>query len=148
MNYLQTGQFRGETYQTIAFDGITATETEYNYKFIDWHYLENPYFSLTTLGTCHDSNRRETFECVPNSLLFHNCQEPHYNSKTDSLTLGFQVELTQDGYKKFEVDLGKLPKRAIISHPNFKLPFYNIYKESTELFTKLQIQLVNDFSFK
>lgn len=130
MNYLQTGQFRGDTFQNIVFDGVTATETEYDYHFIDWHYHENPYFSLTTFGTCCDSNKRETFECVPNSLLFHNCQEPHYNSKTDRLTRGFQVELTQDWCKKFEIDLEKLPKSAIINNPNIKLPFYNIYKES------------------
>lgn len=130
MNYLQTGQFRGETYQTIAFDGVTATETEYNYRFIDWHYHENPYFSLTTLGACLDSNKRETLECSTDSLLFHNCQEPHYNTKTDTLTRGFQVELSQDWCRKFEVDLESLPKSAIVQNPNIKLSFYNIYKES------------------
>ena len=130
MNCFGLGQFRGETYQTIAFDGITTTETEYDYKFIDWHYHENPYFSLTTLGTCHDSNKRETFECGTDSLLFHNSQEPHYNSKTDILTRGFQVELSQDWCRKFEVDLNSLPKSAIVQNPNIKLRFYNIYKES------------------
>ncbi|NJM53249.1 MAG: hypothetical protein HC846_07555 [Blastocatellia bacterium] len=63
-------------------------------------------------------------------LFFHNCQEPHYNSKTDTLTRGFQVELDQNWCGKFEVDLDSLPKSAIISNPNIKLLFYNIYKES------------------
>lgn len=130
MNYLQTGQFRGDTFQTIAFDGITATETEYDYKFIDWHYHENPYFSLTTMGACCDSNKRETLECGTDSLLFHNCQEPHYNSKTDVLTRGFQIELSQDWCRKFEVDLEKLPRSVIVQSPTIKLLFYNIYKES------------------
>lgn len=130
MNCLTTGQFSGETFQTIAFEGIIASETEYDYKFIDWHYHENPYFSLTTFGSCLDSNRRETFECGTDSLLFHNCQEPHYNRKTDSITRGFQVEINQDWCKKFEVDLELLPKSAIVKNPNIKLLFYNIYKES------------------
>lgn len=130
MNYCGSGEFRGDTYQTVAFDGVIATETEYDYRFIDWHYHENPYFSLTTFGTCRDSNRHETFECATDSLLFHNCQEPHYNSKTDSLTRGFQVELNQNWCRNFEIDLESLPKSAIILNPNIKLSFYNIYKES------------------
>lgn len=130
MESLGLGEFRGETYQTVVFDGITATETEYDYKFIDWHYHENPYFSLTTLGACRDINKHETFECGTDSLLFHNCREPHYNSKTDTLTRGFQVELTRDWCRKFAVDLEKLPKSAIVENPNIKLLFYNIFKES------------------
>lgn len=130
MNCLGAGKFKGETYQTKAFDGIIATETEYDYKFIDWHYHENPYFSLTTFGTCLDGNKRETFECSTDSLLFHNCGEPHFNKKTDSLTRGFQIELSGDWYQKFEVDLNDLPKSSIILNPNIKLLFYNIYKEA------------------
>lgn len=130
MNHLVSGQFTGKTYQTTLFDGIIATETEYDYQFIDWHYHENPYFSLTTFGACRDINKRETLECGTDSLLFHNCQELHYNSKTDSLTRGFQIELSQDWCKKFEVDLESLPKSAIVLNPEAKLFFYNIYKES------------------
>ncbi|MCU0238892.1 MAG: AraC family transcriptional regulator [Pyrinomonadaceae bacterium] len=130
MNYQQTGKFRGNTFQTISFEGVTATETDYDYKFIDWHYHENPYFSLNILGTCIENNKRESFECLPGSLLFHNCHEPHFNTKKDSLTRGFQIEVSQDWCKKFEIDLDKLPKSQIIPHPNVKLSFYNIYKES------------------
>lgn len=125
-----TEQFRGETFHTVAFEGVTATETEYDYQFIDWHYHENPYFSLNIFGTCCEHNKRESFECLPGSLLFHNCQEPHYNTKKDKLTRGFQVEISQDWCKKFEIDLDKLPKSGIVVNPNLKLSFYNIYKES------------------
>lgn len=130
MNRLGLGEFKGKTFQTVTFEGITASETEYDYKFIDWHYHENPYFSLTTFGACLDSNKHETFECLTDSLLFHNCQVPHYNRKTDSITRGFQVEISQDWCKKFEVDLEELPKSVIVNNPNVKLNFYNIYKES------------------
>lgn len=130
MKNLSSAQFKGETYQTTLFDGIIATETEYDYQHIDWHYHENPYFSLTTFGACRDINKRETLECGTDSLLFHNSQEPHHNSKTDSLTRGFQIELTQDWCKRFEVDLDTLPRSIIVQNPNIKLGFYNIYKES------------------
>lgn len=127
---LRTGQFKGETFQTVAFEGITASETDYDYKYIDWHYHENPYFSLNVSGTCVENNRRETFICPPQSLLFHNSQEPHYNTKTDLVTRGFQVEISQEWSRKFEIDLDRLPKSEILQNPNVKLLFYNIYKES------------------
>lgn len=130
MSYLSLGQFTGDTYQTTLFDGVTATETEYTYKFIDWHYHEAPYFSLTTLGNCRESNKRETLDVSTDSLLFHNCQEPHCNTKSDSITRGFQVELSLDWCRKFDIDLDKLPKSSKILNPNVKLLFYNIYKES------------------
>jgi hypothetical protein len=96
MNYLGIGQFRHETHQTVVFEGITATETDYDYKFFEWHYQENPYFSLNLRGTCREHNRRETFDCSPDSLLFHNCQEHHYGNKTDAVTRSFQVEISLD----------------------------------------------------
>ena len=130
MNYFSGGQFFGNTHQAISFDGITATETEYNYQFVDWHYHENPYFSFTTQGHCRHINKRETFDCSPDSLLFHNCHEPHYNTKSSGLSRGFQIELSHDWCKKFEVDLDHLPGSVRITSPNAKLLFYNIYKEA------------------
>lgn len=130
MEYLEAGQFRGETYQTTTFEGITATETEYDYDFIDWHYHENPYFSLNTLGTCSEINKRETIECSTDTLVFHNCHEPHCNVKSGGISRQFQLELDHNWCKKYEVDIDRLPNSAIIADPNIKLLFYNIYKES------------------
>ena len=129
MNHFMPGQFSGETYQTTRFDGITATETEYSYNFIDWHYHENSYFSLTTFGNCRETNKRETFECLADTLLFNNCQEPHRNAKS-GLTRGFQLEVSQAWRGKFEIDLDKLPPSAKVVNPSAKLLFYNIYKEA------------------
>ncbi len=130
MNYFSEGQFFGNTHQTTSFDGITATETEYNYQFVDWHYHENPYFSFVTQGNCRHINKRETFDCAPDSLLFHNCHETHCNTKSGGLSRGFQIELSHDWCKKFEVDLDQLPGSVRITSPNAKLLFYNIYRES------------------
>ena len=62
MNYFKAGQFFGHNNQTISFDGLTVTETEYDYQFVDWHYHENPYFSFVTKGNCREINKREIFE--------------------------------------------------------------------------------------
>ena len=122
-------KFLGNTYQTIEFAGVTATETEYDYKFIDRHYHENHYFSLTTFGNCCESNKHGTLESSPDTLIFHNCEEPHSNTKTD-LTRGFQVEISHDWCRKFEMRFDELPKSSIVLNPSVKLHFYNIYKES------------------
>jgi AraC-like DNA-binding protein len=130
MNYFGEGQFFGSTHQTTSFDGITATETEYDYKFVDWHYHEHAYFSFVTRGHCRHINKQETFDCSPDSLLFHNCYEPHCNTKSTGISRGFQIELSQEWCRKFEVDLDRLPSSVRVTSPNAKLLFYNIYKES------------------
>jgi AraC family transcriptional regulator len=130
MNYSRAGQFFGHHNQTTSFDGIIATETEYDYQFVDWHYHENSYFCLINKGNCRHINKRETYECSTNSLMFHNSQEAHCNTKSGGISQVFQLELSHDWCKKFEIDLDKLPASTNISHPDSRLLFYNIYKEA------------------
>jgi AraC family transcriptional regulator len=133
MNYLSTGNFFGHNDRTIALDGITITETAYDYEFVDWHYHENPHFTFITHGNIRQGTRRGTLECSSDTLLFHNSQEPHYNVKPAGITRGFQIEVAPPWYGKFAVDLNKLPPIANITQPNARLLFYNIYKEARML---------------
>src|SRR5262245_26313537 len=126
MDYADSGQFSGATYQTTAFDGFTASETEYDYTFVDWHYHENPYFTLGLQVNCCEINKRETLECSTDTLAFHNCHEPHCNVKPEGLTRQFQLELSHDWCQKFEVRIENLPTSKKILNPNIKLLFYNI----------------------
>ena len=127
---MDAGHFSGLNNQTILFNGITATETEYNYEFVDWHYHDTPHFALTIHGDFREGTRKETYEGSSDSLLFHNWQEPHYNVKPAGITRGFQLELSHNWCQKFELDLDKLPLSANITNPNVKLLFYNIFKEA------------------
>ncbi len=130
MKYFKAGQFFGQSNQTISLDGVTVTETVYDYEFIDWHYHENPHFSFVLFGNTCEGNSRETYECSADTLLFHNWQEPHYNVKPAGLTRGFQLEMNHAWCNKFELDWNRLPDPAKIMHPNVRLLFYNIYKEA------------------
>ena len=130
MKYFKAGQFFGQSNQTISLDGITVTETVYDYEFIDWHYHENPHFSFVLFGNTCEGNSRETYECSADTLLFHNWQEPHYNVKPAGVTRGFQLEMNRAWCDKFELDWNHLPDPAKITHPNVRLLFYNIYKEA------------------
>lgn len=130
MNHSNASLFRGETFQTTLFEGIVATETEYDYDYIDWHYHPNPYFSLVTSGNCREINKRGTFDCSPDSLLFHNYQEPHANRKWSGISRHFQIELSFDWCRKLDVDPDRMPASSNIHNPKLKLLFYNIYREA------------------
>lgn len=130
MNRLKPGNFFGQNHHLVSHNHITVTETEFEYQVIDWHSHENPYFSFTLVGTCRESTRRVTFDCTPNSALFHNAQESHSNLKSGEVARGFQVEMDPRWCEKYDVRLTELPSSAMISHPSVKLHLYNIYLES------------------
>jgi AraC family transcriptional regulator len=130
MNFLPTGQFFGQTNQAIQLGGLTLTDTEYSYEFVDWHYHENPHLTLITRGDIRQGTRWETYECPADTLLFHNRQEPHYNLKPAGRTRGFQLEIQPQWSRLFESNLDALPPCAKVTHPGIKLLFYNIYKEA------------------
>jgi AraC family transcriptional regulator len=123
-------QFQGENLQTTAFAGVIASETEYDYEYIDWHYHEHPYFSLITLGNCREINRRGTIDCSTDTLLFHNYHDAHCNKKWGGLSRHFQIELKSEWCKKFEIDADQMPGSAKVFNPEIKLLFYNIYREA------------------
>lgn len=132
MNISPTGHFFGNTTRKLDLDGLTVTDTEYSYEFIDWHFHEHSHFELTLKGTTSVGNRRETIPYGADTLLFHNRQEPHYNVKPSGLTRGFQFEISDDWFRRFAFDEGSLPDSSFISHPGIKLLFYNLYKETKQ----------------
>src|SRR5215510_1736645 len=117
MKHFHPGYFFGHNNQLGTFADVTVTETEFEYKFIDWHGHENPYFSLTLVGYCMESNRKKTYYCSTDSLLFHNEDQKHYNVKSGERSFGFQVEIDPRWYSKFEISAADLPANAQIEHP-------------------------------
>ncbi|MBK7709387.1 MAG: helix-turn-helix transcriptional regulator [Acidobacteria bacterium] len=129
MNYFRAGQFFGKTDTTRIIGGVTATETEYDYRYVDWHHHENPYFSFVVAGNCRHINRRRSYDCSPDSLLFHNCHESHRNSRTGGISKGFQIELSQDWCGRYEIRLDRLADSVLIDRPDSRILFYNVLKE-------------------
>lgn len=130
MDLFKSGQFSGDTNNSVSLDGLVATDLRYNYRFVDWHYHENPYFSFVTSGQCRDINKKVTFDCAADSLLFHNCREPHSNTKDGGVSTAFQLEMQASWRRKFEIDIEHLPRSSKIEDPTIKLLFYNIYKQA------------------
>lgn len=93
MRYLTTGIFFGDISKTLRMDGITITDTEYTHDWVDWHYHENTYFTFLLEGRLIEGNKKEKHLCMPGTLLYHSCQEPHYNIKPSTKARGFHVEI-------------------------------------------------------
>ncbi|WP_224996078.1 AraC family transcriptional regulator [Cesiribacter sp. SM1] len=130
MENLKTGQFFGQTNQTIQLEGITLTDTEYTHEKVDWHYHENAYFTFILQGRVLEGNKKETYNCSAGSLLFHNWQESHYNIKPKGFTRGFHIELEHNWFKKLDIDLSALQGSISLQHPDLKSLMYRIFKET------------------
>lgn len=133
MNTPNAQNFLALDNRSVSVGGITITETQYDSEYVDWHYHENPHFTLITQGNIKQGSRRKTYDCSADTLLFHNCQEPHYTVKPAGITRGFQIEIDQPWSRNFEVNFENLPAIADLKHPTIRLLFYNIYKESKVL---------------
>ncbi len=130
MNQLQTGEFYGQTNQTIHLDGITLTDTEYTLDRVDWHYHENAYFTFILQGNVIEGNKKEVYNCSAGSLLFHNWQDPHYNIKPEGYTRGFQIELKNTWFDTLDFNIDQLQGSMKIANVDIKFLLYKIFKET------------------
>ncbi|WP_296143827.1 AraC family transcriptional regulator [uncultured Flavobacterium sp.] len=130
MNQLQTGEFYGQTNQTIHLEGITLTDTEYTLDRVDWHYHENAYFTFILQGNVFEGNKKEVYNCDAGSLLFHNWQDPHYNIKPEGYTRGFQIELKNTWFDTLDFNIDNLQGSMKIANVDIKFLLYKIFKET------------------
>jgi AraC-like DNA-binding protein len=130
MKQLQTGQFYGQTNDTMYLDGVTLTDTEYTIEKVDWHYHKNAYFTFILQGKLIEGNRKEIYNCSAGELLFHNWHEPHYNIKPTGFTRGFHIEVEQKWLDNFSLDLNNIQGSIRISPPDLKFLLYKIFKET------------------
>ncbi len=130
MKNLTTGQFYGQTNQTLLLDGLTLTDTVYTHPKVDWHYHENAYFTFILQGNVIEGNKKETYNLSAGNLLFHNWQEAHYNIKPAGFTRGFHIELDQAWAKGLELDLFSIQGSLNIRNPEIKILMHRIFRES------------------
>jgi len=142
MKQLQKGEFFGQTNKTIHSDGLILTDTEYTKPTVDWHYHENAYFTFILQGNVIEGNKKETYNCSPGSLLFHNWQEPHYNIKPEGFTRGFHIELSPNWFAGADLNMDHLQGSLNIQQPDVKLLMYKIFQETQleDAVTDLSVQ--------
>lgn len=130
MQQLTTGQYFGKTNKLIQIDGITFTDTVYIHEKVDWHYHQNPYFTFLLQGGMTEGNKKESYTCSAGSLLFHNWQEAHHNTKSNQFTRGFHVEIDKHWFKQWQVNTNQWQGSFQIKDPGIRLLMYSLYAET------------------
>ncbi|SDQ74561.1 AraC-type DNA-binding protein [Chryseobacterium soldanellicola] len=130
MNTLRNGEFFGQTNETLDFDGLIITDTEYTHPYVDWHYHENAYFTFLLQGNVIEGNKKEIYECSAGTLLYHHWEDPHYNIKPDGFTRGFHIEIPRKWFEALHISKDNLEGSFNIKNPALKLLMYKIFKES------------------
>ena len=142
MKQSQTGEFYGQTNNTLNLEGITLTDTVYTLDKVDWHYHENAYFTFILQGNVIEGNKKEIYNCSAGDLLFHNWEEPHYNIKPEGFTRGFHIEINKSWFDNLDFNTENLQGSTNISNPDLKFLLYKIFREtkSDDSSTLLSIQ--------
>ena len=130
MNKLKTGEFYGKHYQKSALENLIITDTEYTYSKVDWHYHENPYFTYLLQGKLFESNKKESYYLEQGNLLFHNWQDSHYNIKPPEFTRGFHIELNENWFSNFDIQITDFEGSINLKNPLIKNSMNKVFVES------------------
>lgn len=130
MKQLNKGSFFGFSKQKISYNGLIIADTECTSPAeVPWHYHENPYFTYFMGGHLVEVNKKESFTCTPGTLLFHNWQEPHYNTKHSKYTHFLHVELERKWFEKQLLQLSEFEGSSSFINIEYGQLFLKIYKE-------------------
>lgn len=124
---LQTGTFFGAHHKVINLPGLVITDTQYTKEKVDWHYHQNPYFTFLLRGSMLEANKKESYVCLPGTLLYHHWQDAHYNIKGKGFVQGLHVELSPLFAERFELKYDLIEGSLQLHHPFLKSIFQQIY---------------------
>lgn len=129
MKFLRKGEFFGISKKIAQYNGLTITETLYPSPVcVPWHYHENPHFTFFLKGHVLEASKKEAFHCTPGSLIFHNCQEAHYDTKHSENMHYFHVEFDNKWLGQ-HFTFTDHEGHAFFNHPTFRRLFHQIYRE-------------------
>jgi len=110
-------------------EGLIISEYDYNMPATDWHYHENPYFMYVLEGNVGDINKQQKRNCTSGSLIFHNWQEPHYNTMESKVARGFHIEFERKWFQDKKIDIDLWEGTQIISNPKIHHLLAKLYAE-------------------
>ena len=138
MKILTPGKYYGTKKSEVDFDGVILSEYDYSATRTDWHFHENPYFMYVLHGNLFDVNKKLKQTCQPGSLIFHNWQEAHYNSKETLYARGFHIEFPRAWFDSKKLNINLWEGSSSIDHPKshhllakiyFEFRFQDVYSE-------------------
>ena len=129
MKILTKGTYYGEKRLELENKGIILSEYDYHMPKTDWHYHENPYFMYVLEGNVYDVNKKNKTACTSGSLLLHNWNEIHQNTKESDLARGFHVEFERKWYEQKKLDVNLWEGSQMIENPAMHHLLGKIYLE-------------------
>ncbi|WEK68093.1 MAG: hypothetical protein P0Y62_09415 [Candidatus Chryseobacterium colombiense] len=124
MKNLRNGQFFGETNETISFDGITITDTEYTHPFVDIHQLLLNVFNQ--LSDQKRSSEKKPLWVKHIDEILHEHFSEKLNLVELSKTLSIQpMHLSRDFQKYFQCNLGEYLRKLKVER---SLPLLNKFE--------------------
>lgn len=144
MKILTTGKYYGVKKSEINLNGVILSEYDYLVPRTDWHYHENPYFMYILKGDLFDINKRLKSNCPSGSLVFHNWQEAHYNTKESTQARGFHIEFERKWFEQKKLNINLWEGSQLLEHPKLHHLLGKLYFEfrCQDPFSELSIELL------
>ncbi|RMA66196.1 helix-turn-helix transcriptional regulator [Ulvibacter antarcticus] len=144
MKILTKGTYYGEMRSEVDSSGVILSEYQYLHPKTDWHFHENPYFMYVLQGDMLDVNKKQKTTCPPGSFLFHNWQEPHFNSKESKAARGFHIEFERKWFQEKKIDVDLWEGSNLIEDPRLHHILAKIYFEFNcrDNYSKVSIDLL------
>ncbi|MBX2872409.1 MAG: AraC family transcriptional regulator [Saprospiraceae bacterium] len=144
MKILTTGEYYGQMKREVSLQGVLLSEYDYLTAQTDWHYHENPYLMYVLRGNLYDINKKQQTCCKSGSLIFHNWQEAHYNTKETYYARGFHVEFPRNWFEEKKLDAKLWEGSRLLNHPQLHSLFGQLFFEfkCQDSFSGLSIELL------
>jgi AraC-like DNA-binding protein len=144
MEVLSRGKYYGIQNIEKYYNGILLSQYSYTIDKTDWHFHENPYLMYVLQGDLYDFNKKQKTICPPGSLLLHNWQEPHYNSKDSVNARGFHIEFERSWFIEKQLDVALWEGSRMIDNPRLHHMLAKLYAEFKfqDPFSEVSIELL------
>ena len=123
------GEYYGAMQLEQNYSGVLVSEYDYFMPATDWHYHENPYFMYVLQGDVEDINKQQKRNCPSGTLIFHNWQEPHLNTKKSSTARGFHIEFERNWFTERKIDIDLWEGTQIVDNPKIHHLLAKLYSE-------------------
>ena len=144
MKVLTVGKYYGVKKSEIDFTGVILSEYDYSSSRTDWHFHENPYFMYVLQGDLYDINKKAKAHCTSGSLIFHNWQEAHCNTRETPHARGFHIEFPRRWFDQRKLDISLWEGSQLINHPKPHHLLGKLYFEfkCQDSYSELSIELL------
>lgn len=144
MKISQKGEYYGKEENVFTQNGFSLSEYNYLDSGTPWHFHENPYFMFVLNGNMLDVNKKNTSHCPAGSLIFHNWQDPHLNTRESNLARGFHIELDRNWYEHKQLDINLWEGSKLIKNPKLYQTLAKLYYEfiNRDQYSAIAIELL------